>query len=406
MNNVVNWADGDASAVEPPRLVDTVERLTRAADWVTAGDVARALRISVARTATLLASAARTGRLEVIEPDDEHRSRRYRPVGHVPSSPRSPQDWRQLIERAPYLTERERQALTALHVDPERIDGRYTTLAEHAARYGMTYATMAYHLHNADYKLGRCPCPPRSKIPGTLRRAVLATLGPESTCDLCQRPISAGEKVAIDHIVPVARGGKHELGNLRAVHALCNARDGPRRPVSEYEPPPFGYIRLSEELANGRGPRTWVEIEPKAAAIVRYLFAEYATGRHSMRSLARALAARASDFDSDALRRVVRGSLRTNADRIFQVLVGGSYRGLPRSNQKTSTYLALFGEQTAATCDRFLEVRATRIQRARATREARTTAARADRGLNGLQVAHNDGARSRAVAVGAGARTS
>lgn len=48
-------------------------------------------------------------------------------------------------------------------------------------------------------------------------------------CHLCAEPIDRDAKVphplapTIDHVVPLARGGTHEPGNVKAAHFICNA---------------------------------------------------------------------------------------------------------------------------------------------------------------------------------------
>jgi 5-methylcytosine-specific restriction endonuclease McrA len=35
-----------------------------------------------------------------------------------------------------------------------------------------------------------------------------------------------GDRASIDHVVPLSRGGLHELGNCRLAHHRCNAGRG------------------------------------------------------------------------------------------------------------------------------------------------------------------------------------
>jgi hypothetical protein len=46
-------------------------------------------------------------------------------------------------------------------------------------------------------------------------------------CWLCQRNVKQGE-ASIDHVIPIARGGKHILSNVRLAHRSCNSRKGAR----------------------------------------------------------------------------------------------------------------------------------------------------------------------------------
>jgi hypothetical protein len=54
----------------------------------------------------------------------------------------------------------------------------------------------------------------------------------EWVCGICQHPIDANVKCpdaqspSIDHIIPIARGGTHERGNVQAAHLGCNVHKG------------------------------------------------------------------------------------------------------------------------------------------------------------------------------------
>jgi 5-methylcytosine-specific restriction endonuclease McrA len=70
---------------------------------------------------------------------------------------------------------------------------------------------------------------PGAGIPRPWRRAILSAAyscdGCRSTvapghCSLCHRPGAD----TIDHVVPLSRGGRTELGNLAPAHGWCNAR--------------------------------------------------------------------------------------------------------------------------------------------------------------------------------------
>lgn len=45
-----------------------------------------------------------------------------------------------------------------------------------------------------------------------------------SSCYLCGRKFTAKNPATLDHIIPLAQGGKHEVSNLAAAHMLCNCR--------------------------------------------------------------------------------------------------------------------------------------------------------------------------------------
>jgi 5-methylcytosine-specific restriction endonuclease McrA len=62
------------------------------------------------------------------------------------------------------------------------------------------------------------------------RRDVYSVHGP--WCHICagfiDRDLPAGNMMrgSIDHLVPVTKGGRHELANLRPAHVLCNSLKG------------------------------------------------------------------------------------------------------------------------------------------------------------------------------------
>lgn len=176
------------------------------------------------------------------------------------------------------------------------------------------------------------------------------------------------ELVSIDHIVPVSAGGTTEASNLRVVHAFCNLSDGARVPAEHRAPPPFGYVRPSEILADGRGPRTWIEVDENAAAIVRFVMSEYATGEQSMASPCRLLKRRARRFKRKAIAPLVTGAERVRAEELLY-LVEYHARSLSEREVRAG-YVSLVPAKIATTaCGKHLAIRYDRIKRARETRE-------------------------------------
>lgn len=57
------------------------------------------------------------------------------------------------------------------------------------------------------------------------RTSYAAVREAHTACYLCGEPL-AGRVVHVDHVVPLAAGGAHELDNLRPVHMPCNLRKG------------------------------------------------------------------------------------------------------------------------------------------------------------------------------------
>ncbi len=51
-------------------------------------------------------------------------------------------------------------------------------------------------------------------------------------CVICGRSAEDGVKLHVDHILPVSRGGKTEMGNLRTLCQSCNL--GKRDKYDEY----------------------------------------------------------------------------------------------------------------------------------------------------------------------------
>lgn len=308
--------------------------------------------------------------------------------------PTSAEAWRELLDE-PHsifvLTEREREAMIVCHAEWPRgaTNLQYMTQLEMARQIGVSVVTFRRYLHVATYKLGLTEFAPRmNKIGATVRRALLAATDESSTCDLCQRnlgrvPVPRGEltwaelmgpprfleRVSIDHIVPVARGGTDDVSNLRVVHAWCNLSDGARTPADELQPPPFGYVRRTQILPNGRGPRKWIEVDDPAAAAVRFLLGEYATGKHSVASLCRLVKRRARRFDRKTIAPLVLGSPQARADEVLYIL---QYHARDRSPRELrSGYAPLVPAEIAEACRPRLAIRWERIRKARETRERR-----------------------------------
>jgi 5-methylcytosine-specific restriction endonuclease McrA len=54
----------------------------------------------------------------------------------------------------------------------------------------------------------------------------------EGLCGICHRPVGVLRRYwHLDHVVPIARGGRHEERNLQITHPLCNLRKGSSRVV-------------------------------------------------------------------------------------------------------------------------------------------------------------------------------
>lgn len=307
--------------------------------------------------------------------------------------------WRSLVDGCLGLTVREREAMQVQFVEwPGGASNlEYLTLRKMAARLGISIVTFNRHIHSALFKLSLVSVPPRTKIPSTVKRALLDAVSADAVCDLCQKPLDrlplqASEDgvveyadlvapprfatpVSIDHILPVSQGGTHELANLRVVHAFCNLSDGARMPISRLGPAMYGYVRRSEELPNGRGPRKWIEPERHAADVVRFLMTEYSTGRHSITSLVRSLNSRRRLLPRRAVSLLLgNGKPSDQAEEVLRVL---EFHSRPRSEYDLRRgYVAIVPPEVAEACARLLARRAERIRRALATREKNAAAAR------------------------------
>lgn len=64
----------------------------------------------------------------------------------------------------------------------------------------------------------------RAKMTPSLRYEVLRR--DHFRCQICGAEQSDGVKLHVDHIIPIAKGGKTELSNLRTLCDLCNIGKG------------------------------------------------------------------------------------------------------------------------------------------------------------------------------------
>lgn len=63
----------------------------------------------------------------------------------------------------------------------------------------------------------------RRRLRKSLRRRIVGKLLKRdgANCWLCKRPMAAGEET-VEHLIAVALGGTHSLGNLVLCHSGCN----------------------------------------------------------------------------------------------------------------------------------------------------------------------------------------
>lgn len=80
----------------------------------------------------------------------------------------------------------------------------------------------------------------RSAVARRARKSV-ATVAPVSIngviadhgmhCSICDKPIADRRQLTVDHIIPLARGGRHAAENLRPAHRACNSWKCDRLPL-------------------------------------------------------------------------------------------------------------------------------------------------------------------------------
>lgn len=222
--------------VETHAVVEAVGRRAEArADWSSASDLAPTLGVSVASMAHALRRAAKANLIEAAEPSLDHPHWQYRPLGHVPRSPRSRDDWRRVIDSTPSLDEQDRRVLEVAEIEGVKPPGIYRTGNWMAAQLGLSRAGFEYRWWRAVAKLG-WRVPERRRTPTALRRELVSlAVAARAPCGLCGHPIVVAERVALDHIVEVRHGGSDEPSNLRVVHWICNlAREHrPKHPTIE-----------------------------------------------------------------------------------------------------------------------------------------------------------------------------
>ena len=63
--------------------------------------------------------------------------------------------------------------------------------------------------------------------PGMRSKMIAAARREKAPCPLCGEALGPSDDLLhIDHIVPLARGGRTEMSNLQVVHRICNQNKG------------------------------------------------------------------------------------------------------------------------------------------------------------------------------------
>ncbi len=121
--------------------------------------------------------------------------------------------------------------------DVDRVQWRKGWRRRGAVREDQLARYLALLERRVEYRSGLAPCQLRRvdamrRGQKVNRRAVYDRDG--GICQICLQPV-AYEDLAIDHILPIARGGTHCPDNVQASHRLCNSWKGSR----------VGYVFLS-----------------------------------------------------------------------------------------------------------------------------------------------------------------
>lgn len=97
-------------------------------------------------------------------------------------------------------------------------------------------------------------------VASDIRRAVYVRDG--GRCRICAEPVGVGD-FHVDHVVPRARGGGHEMANLQLAHANCNIMKNARSQawarrritmVGRPAPQGIGPLAMRKGIAE-KGPR-------------------------------------------------------------------------------------------------------------------------------------------------------
>src|SRR5688572_9771539 len=90
----------------------------------------------------------------------------------------------------------------------------------------MNAASRAYEANNKDRRRARDEKRARSGVDARAsfdldtRRALFRKQA--GTCPCCMKPIGRPDDGEVDHIIPLARGGKHHASNFMLAHRQCN----------------------------------------------------------------------------------------------------------------------------------------------------------------------------------------
>ena len=89
--------------------------------------------------------------------------------------------------------------------------------------------------------------------------AILQAVNGGLRCPLCTKVLTTNHKRILEHLTPVAFGGKNEIDNLRFVHAECAAKKTNGTPATSASGD-IHKIRKSERVAVKRLPTAEIEV--------------------------------------------------------------------------------------------------------------------------------------------------
>lgn len=117
---------------------------------------------------------------------------------------------------------REAERLKSERARRESPDAMRAMVRESLARWRAENPVQA-SLRNREYLRAR-----RAKTAGGKvdYAAILVEFG--MVCHICSGEIESFTDLHMDHVVPLARGGRHEAANIRPAHAFCNLHKGAR----------------------------------------------------------------------------------------------------------------------------------------------------------------------------------
>ena len=104
----------------------------------------------------------------------------------------------------------------------------------------------------------------RSSIPLAVRAAVHERDGQQ--CRICGKLVREGQRVHLDHIIPLLHQGPTEVWNLRVSHSICNLRRTYRFPCAAQFVLPLSFTHLSTVAAAPTDKETLIPVTAEMQA--------------------------------------------------------------------------------------------------------------------------------------------